>query len=99
MSLSHNPHFTISAISTFSLANITVLGPVPAGIINAKVLAKVAGIINNKGFECPATAILAKTGKKILAVAVLEFSSVNKRINPTTITNTIQNGKELINAS
>ena len=75
-----------------SLAKITVFGPVPAGIINAKEEAIVAGIIRSSGFEPPATARLASTGKNMLAVAVFELTSVKKSINVTTIKRTMREG-------
>ena len=88
---SQNPHLTISATVTRSLPKMTVLGPVPAGIINPRDDATAAGIINNSGLIAAATAILANTGSKILAVAVLELNSVNIMTNPITRTMTIKN--------
>ena len=76
------PALAISGTVTRLLPKITVFGPVPAGIINTKEQAKVAGIISKSGLMFPATAMLASTGKNILAVAVFEFTSVKKRINP-----------------
>ena len=90
------PHLAISGIVTRLLPKITAFVPVPEGSINEKEQAKVAGIINNKGFICPATAIAAKTGKKIFAVAVLLFISVMKIITKITISKTIIVGYSLI---
>ena len=86
------PHLTISETVTRSLPKITVLGPVPAGIINPRDEATVAGIISNKGFMLAATAMLANTGNKILAVAVLELNSVNSITKAMTNINTTMKG-------
>ncbi len=58
------------------LAKMTVLVPVPEGSINAKEQAKVAGIIANKGFMLAEMAMTPIIGRNIVAVAVLEFTSV-----------------------
>ena len=92
ISLSYRPHFAISAMVILSLANITVLGPVPAGIIKENEAAIVAGIIRSRGFVLPATAKLARTGKKIFAVAVFELTSVKNIIKLITIIRTIKEG-------
>ena len=57
MIFSHIPAFAISGTVIRSLAKITVLGPVPAGIIYTNEQAKVAGIINSIGSILPATAL------------------------------------------
>ena len=99
MIFSHIPAFAISGTVIRLLAKITVLGPVPAGMINTNEQAKVAGIIRSIGFILPATAMLASIGRKILAVAVLEFISVKSNTAPTTIISTIRVGKLLTKAS
>ena len=72
------PHFAISGIVTRLLPKITAFVPVPEGNINEKEHAKVAGTMSKIGLIFPAMAMAAKTGKKILAVAVLLLISVMK---------------------
>ena len=86
------PVRAICAIVTLSLAKITVLGPVPAGIMKEKEAAMVAGIIKSSGLVCPATAMDANMGRKIFAVAVLEFTSVKNMMKASTMMRTMSDG-------
>jgi len=78
------------------LPKITAFVPVPDGSINENEQAKVAGIMSKYGFIDPAMAIAARTGKNILAVAVLLFISVIKIINVITMIKMIIVGYALI---
>ena len=90
--LTPKPHFAISGMVTLLLPKITAFVPVPDGNINEKEQANVAGIISNSGFIEAATAIDAKTGRKIFAVAVLLLISVIKIIRVITMISTISDG-------
>ncbi|VXD14391.1 hypothetical protein MARINOS108_11926 [Marinoscillum sp. 108] len=82
---SQNPILTICETETLSLASTTVLGPVAAGIIKAQEHATVAGIIIKSGLTLAAMAVLANTGNKILALAVLELNSVKTKTKAITV--------------
>lgn len=97
--LSHKPVRDICGMVTRPLPNTTALGPVPEGNMNAHEQANVAGIIRRNGCAWPAMAMVAKTGRKILAVAVLELISVMKVMNNTTSSKTKKSGKILIKPS
>ena len=66
--------------------------------MKAKEQAKVAGIINSNGLFPPAIAIVASMGRKILAVAVLELTSVKKIIMVMTQISTNNKENELTKA-
>ena len=76
--LSPKPHFAISGMVTRLLPKITAFVPVPEGNINENEHAKVAGTISNIGLMFPATAMAARTGRNMFAVAVLLLISVIK---------------------
>jgi hypothetical protein len=75
-----NPTFTISIIRIRLVPKIMALGGVATGIMKAKELARVAGIINRRGFLPMAVATAARIGSIISAVAVFDVSSVRKVI-------------------
>ena len=87
---SQNPALAISAIFIFPLANMTVLVPVPEGNIKANEQAKVEGIVMSRESTPALTPIVAKIGRNMVAVAVLEFTSVMNTM-PATTSTTIQN--------
>lgn len=75
---------TISEIFNRRAPKTMALGGVATGNIKAKDPATVAGTIKNKGLMRKATAMEAKTGKKVSTVAVLEVNSVKKVMVVTT---------------
>lgn len=75
----------ISDIFNLLVPKTTAFGGVATGSINASDAAKVAGSINNKGFNSILIAIPASIGKSISVVAVLDVSSVKNDINRATI--------------
>ena len=68
MKFIRSPARDIWGIVTCPLPKMTAFGPVPEGSMKAQEQAKVAGIISRKGWVCPAVAIVASTGKKMLAL-------------------------------
>jgi len=90
-----NPALAILIIGTRPELKTMALGGVPAGIIKAQEAEIVAGIINNSGWICPATAIAAKTGSNNWVMAVLLVNSVRKVIKKA-MTATITIGGRLV---
>ena len=65
--------------------NITALGGVATGSMNANDAAIVPPIIKRKGCTFIAIAVTANIGRKILVIAVLDVTSVKKSISSITI--------------
>ena len=80
-----NPVVAISRMDTLSVPNTIAFGGVPTGNINAQFAAIAAGIISASGCMCIPTAIVAKIGNIIVAVAVFDVISVKNSTNSVTI--------------
>ena len=74
------PVLAISIIRIRPVPNTIALGGVATGSMKANEQERVPGIIKNRGLTFIATAMAARIGRRISAVAVLDVSSVKKVI-------------------
>ena len=89
--LTQKPTFAISLISNLPVPKTIAFGGVPTGSIYAQFAAIAAGTMSNNGCTFTATDNVARIGKIIVAVAVLDVISVKNNTNKV-ITMTMSNG-------